>query len=108
MLHGLLFILLLVIVFIAVVALIVVRTVFNTIHKVRDAARSAMGMDTESKGSNAGERYNNGSARGGNATQGRRTRTTSGETIIDTRNPEHANRKIFAKDEGEYVDFREE
>lgn len=31
-----------------------------------------------------------------------------GETIIDQRDPETANRKIFERGEGEYVDFKEE
>lgn len=35
------------------------------------------------------------------------TRTPSGDTITDTRSEQQANRKIFAKDEGEYVDFVE-
>ncbi len=30
------------------------------------------------------------------------------EIITDERSPEEANRKIFSKDEGEYVDFKEE
>ena len=30
------------------------------------------------------------------------------EKVIDTRNPEDANKKIFTKDEGEYVDYTEE
>lgn len=29
------------------------------------------------------------------------------EVITDERSPEEANRKIFSKDEGEYVDFKE-
>lgn len=29
------------------------------------------------------------------------------ETIIDRRSPDEANRKIFSKNEGEYVDFEE-
>lgn len=37
----------------------------------------------------------------------RTTRTDSGDTITDTRTPEQAGQKIFAKDEGEYVDFVE-
>jgi len=37
----------------------------------------------------------------------RRTYTASGVTIIDDRGPQ-AEQKIFAKDEGEYVDFKEE
>ena len=30
------------------------------------------------------------------------------EKVIDTRNPEDASKKIFTKDEGEYVDYTEE
>lgn len=30
------------------------------------------------------------------------------EKVIDTRNPEDAKKKIFTKDEGEYVDYTEE
>ena len=33
--------------------------------------------------------------------------TTGGVTIEDRRDPEKANKKIFAHDEGEYVDFTE-
>ncbi len=38
----------------------------------------------------------------------RRTTTATGEVIIDRRDPQQANRKIFDKDEGEYVEFSEE
>ena len=41
------------------------------------------------------------------STQGKKTTTKSGETIVDARDPETANRKIFDKDEGEYVKFKE-
>lgn len=37
----------------------------------------------------------------------RSTTTAGGDTIIDTRDREHANQKIFGKDDGEYVDFQE-
>jgi len=30
------------------------------------------------------------------------------EQVFDTREPEEANKKIFKKDEGEYVDYEEE
>ena len=43
----------------------------------------------------------------GNASH-RTTRTREGVTIIDHRSEEQANKKIFAPDEGEYVDFKEE
>ena len=37
----------------------------------------------------------------------RTTRTASGVTIIDDRNPDVANKKIFDKNEDEYVDYIE-
>ena len=35
------------------------------------------------------------------------TRTADGVTIVDSRDPEKANKKIFGRDEGEYVEFTE-
>ena len=35
----------------------------------------------------------------------RTTRTANGVTIVDRRNPDDIEKKIFTKDEGEYVDF---
>ena len=44
-----------------------------------------------------------------NTTGSRTYRSASGEeVIIDTRNPESANRRIYEDGEGEYVDFEEE
>jgi len=47
-----------------------------------------------------------------NAQRQERGRTTyradNGETIVDYRNPQETGRKIFTKDEGEYVDYEEE
>ncbi len=42
--------------------------------------------------------------------QGTRQRTTTpqGDVIIDQRNPDKANQKIFDQSEGEYVDYKEE
>ena len=37
----------------------------------------------------------------------RTTRTAGGVTIIDDRSPDQRNKKIFAQDEGEYVDYVE-
>lgn len=46
---------------------------------------------------------------GKSQTQSRRTtQTAGGVTIIDSRDPQQADKKIFAHDEGEYVDFTEE
>lgn len=41
------------------------------------------------------------------STQKRTTKTADGVTIVDQRDPDKANKKIFAHDEGEYVDFTE-
>lgn len=38
----------------------------------------------------------------------RTTHTASGVTIIDDRSPDQRDKKIFSKDEGEYVDYVEE
>ena len=37
----------------------------------------------------------------------RTTRTADGVTIVDHRDPDKSNKKIFTQDEGEYVDFTE-
>ena len=37
----------------------------------------------------------------------RTTRTADGVTIVDRRDPQKTDKKIFAQDEGEYVDFTE-
>ena len=47
-----------------------------------------------------------GAARGGQG--GRGASSATDEVIIDRRAPGEAGRKIFSKDEGEYVDFEEE
>ncbi len=36
------------------------------------------------------------------------THYDTGETVIDTRNQRQTERKIFTKDEGEYIDYEEE
>ena len=38
----------------------------------------------------------------------RSTQTRDGVTIVDHRSPDEANKKIFAPDEGEYVDYTED
>ena len=48
------------------------------------------------------------SEREASAQRRRTTQTTDGVTIIDDRDPSEANKKIFAQDEGEYVDFIED
>ena len=54
-----------------------------------------------------GNGQTNGEAFGGQGRQRQRQTTTGGVTIEDRRDPDRANKKIFAQDEGEYVDFTE-
>lgn len=142
MLNGILAIILIIVVVITIVVMLVVRFLFRSIKRLRDAARSAMGMDEAddhrsrdytgrrtqqysysgrsagSAGRNRHSHRDGGDARNarhagtagtsdGYAQNARRTQTTSGTTIIDSRSPEQVSRKIFAADEGEYVDFEE-
>ncbi len=100
MLHGLLFILFLVFAAVLVVAMIAVSFLSKGIRMVRDAAKAATGAATGNTGSTGRDRKPHESAR--------RHTTASGETIIDSRDPQTADRRIFADNEGEYVDFEEE
>lgn len=94
------------------VAFFVIGVVAYFLHRVRNAARRFAnggmggqgGMNKSSSSSSTSSSANNtGSA--GNAAGS--SRPVSGD-IYDSRSPREANRKIFAKDEGEYVDFVEE
>lgn len=94
------------------VAFFVIGVVAYFLHRVRNAARRFAnggmggqgGMNKSSSySSTSSSANNNGSA--GNAAGS--SRPVSGD-IYDSRSPREANRKIFAKDEGEYVDFVEE
>lgn len=55
-------------------------------------------------------RFKNTRSNMGGSTRHRQTYTnaTDKETVIDRRSPDKANKKIFSKNEGEYVDFEEE
>lgn len=94
------------------VAFFVIGVVAYFLHRVRNAARRFAnggmggqgGMNkSSSSSSTSSSANNNGSA--GNAAGS--SRPVSGD-IYDSRSPREANRKIFSKDEGEYVDFVEE
>lgn len=126
MLHGLLLILLIILIFIAIVAMVVVRMVMRGFGRMRDAARQAMGMDPSGDGADSTRDYTGRSSRqytythraGGRGSSsqsssrsggsGSRSQSSGRVTIIDGRNNERAGRKIFSKEEGEYVDFEEE
>lgn len=67
----------------------------------RSAARKATGAAGRQGGAHGRSRQGAGAAR-------RQAQAATGETIIDTRDHATASRRIFADDEGEYVDYEEE
>lgn len=96
------------------VAFFVIGVVAYFLHRVRNAARrfanGGMGgqggtYGSASSSSTSSSRSGNNSGKDDNAAGS--SRPVSGD-IYDSRSPREANRKIFAKDEGEYVDFVEE
>lgn len=88
----LLFIVLIFVFFIAIIGFVV----FKAMTIVRNFKKGG-------KGNKQTSGYNNGSYQ-----SHRTTSTSTGETIIDTRDPQTANRKIIPSDEGEYVDYTPE
>lgn len=74
--------------------LVVVALILHVIYKVRNHTKNFFRQADDAMNSQR------------NTTQ-RTSTTPDGETIIDQRDPETANRKIFDKDEGEYVKFKE-
>lgn len=125
--HMLMFIIIFVIAVVAVVMMVMAHIVFGTVRRLRDAARRAMGLDPfddasygdDSTGRNSRQygytqrrsSHGGASSTGGDTGSARTQRThraQNGVTVIDQRSPEQAGRKIFSKNEGEYVDFEEE
>ncbi len=96
--HILGFFLLCIVAAIAVVAATVVYFIFT----VRRAARRFMGRTAD----NAGERHST-----GQQTRGRGPKVSASdignEEIYDTRSRQDKQKKIFPKDEGEYVDYED-
>lgn len=76
---------------ILIIAGVIAFRIYRSFHNVSKQFRS---FRNNTKGS--------GPYRNGQGTYGNR------ETIVDRRTPDEANRKIFSKSEGEYVDFEEE
>lgn len=66
--------------------------IYRTVHSVKKQFKGFRGQDN------------------GNGQGRQQYRQTSGddEIIIDRRTPDEMNRKIFSKNEGEYVDYEEE
>ena len=59
------------------------------------------------RGANSRRRPNSRHDSYGYSQQERYSTGSDGETVIDSRGTQEANKKIFSKDEGEYVDFEE-
>lgn len=71
---------------------VVAYKIYRTFHSVKKQFKGFRGQDN------------------GNGQDRQQYRQTSGddEIIIDRRAPDEMNRKIFSKNEGEYVDYEEE
>ena len=79
--------------------LVVVALILRVIYKVRNHTKNFFRQADDAMNSQRNTTQRN--------TTQRTSTTPDGETIIDQRDPETANRKIFDKDEGEYVKFKE-
>lgn len=105
MIKVLLLFLLAVLLFVIVVGGVVLSFLY---HRFRGFFRMFKGRqdDNSSSGAFSSGAYSSESRSG----QGNRRTTVgdAGETVIDTRDPREANRKIIPRDEGEYVDFVEQ
>uniref|UniRef100_A0AB33J967 DUF4834 family protein n=1 Tax=Prevotella sp. GTC17260 TaxID=3236796 RepID=A0AB33J967_9BACT len=71
---------------------------YSFFRRLRDSARK---MQDQVNGRYAGRASASSSTR-------RTYSDKEGETVVDQRTSAEANQKIFSKDEGEYVDFKEE
>lgn len=97
------FLLIVLIAFVAtgiIAALVVAHLLRKGVRKVR----SAMGFDKAAGQGKSRSETNGGT---GQSRAGRQSAASSGLTIVDTRPPEVARRRIFSDDEGEYVDYEE-
>ena len=79
----------------AVIAFVVLK-VYSGVHRLRQTLKKG-GADGDGFSSEQRGAYGS-----------RTTRTADGTTIIDQRAPSEAGKKIFAPDEGEYVEYSEE
>ncbi len=94
-----------------------VFTAFGIFKSIYNFKKKFNDLTSGGKGNNYGKSDNSyGNSSNGYGNYGRssgfgsysRTNSSDGQEIIDSRNPNEANRKIFSDNEGEYVDFEEE
>ena len=96
------FLIFLLVALLAVIFLVVVIGLFLLSRGI-DMVRSLFGLKPKSR-----FRWHVHTRSGDAQQQQTTTRTSDGVTIIDRRSPEETQKKIFAPDEGEYVEFTEE
>ena len=72
--------------------------VYRLFHQVKKSAEQQFGKQNDQTNSNdtKGNFYH------------RYTHNSKSETVVDNRNTDNAQKKIFSDDEGEYVDFEED
>ncbi len=91
-------------IFIFVILIVVLRIFFGGLRMFRNLGRGIFGGGRTYNYSNGGRTYNystGGNYNGSSACANRK------QTVHDNRSQDTANRKIFNKNEGEYVDFEE-
>ncbi len=99
-----------------------VYRIYVRLRNTKRAMEDALGVRREERGERREERGERREERGGRREERReergersegyyeeprRTRTESGEVIIDRRHEERKQKKIFSQDDGEYVDYVE-
>ncbi len=105
MIHFLLFLGIFILFILLFAVILILRVVFGGISSFRNILRSVTG--------NGGNNTNNSSGNSRNGywqytyRRGGSSSTSSKETVVDNRDPNEVNRKIFNKSDGEYVDFEE-
>ncbi len=101
----LLYILLFIFLYYVVKAALKIYTVYRKLHNATKQFRdfSAQQNTAGTYGSSA-----NGNAARGRASTRQTATTSTGEVIEDRRTEDEINRKIFTREEGEYIDFEEE
>lgn len=90
----------LVFVFAFVLILVIGFVAYRKLHGMAQHLRDQMGGFSSSQGDSHSQHASS-------HRQQNREYSADDEVIVDERSPEEANRKIFPKDEGEYVDFKE-
>lgn len=98
------------------VAVLIIGVVIYLYMRVKRVARTFASAGQQAAGTAGQRRRTNGGASQESSSSGRNSASAgradsasfAGEELYDERSAHEINRKIFSKDEGEYVDFEEE